>query len=362
MKIINVDTNLYRIPLSRALENALFTYTAFEYVLTEVQTDDGRCGTGWVYTVGAGGSAVKATIDDYLAPYISGRQALQTVEVHSAARRLLSPVAGVTSSLAIAALDIALWDLKAKVADLPLYQLLGGARDRVAICASGIDLNYSVSELVEEVEEWVDQGYAAAKIKVGKPTVSEDVARLEAVRERLPDGFMLLVDAQQGWSVGEACRRIRAFEPLDIGFLEDPLPISDVAGYRELRAKSMIPIAGGETLSSAAAFAPFINGEGLDVVRNDVCRLSGITEWMRVAHLAEANHLVSCPHFVEEISVQLACAVAAVHSIEHVPLIRLVNVGVVADTSPVIAGHVAPPPTAGHGVAFDRERLTEFAA
>jgi L-alanine-DL-glutamate epimerase-like enolase superfamily enzyme len=362
MRIVNVCTRLYRIPLTRPLENALFTYTAFEYVITEVQADDGVCGTGWVYTVGAGGSAVKATIDDYLAAHLLGRPALQTVEIHSELRRLLSPVAGVTSSLAVAAIDIALWDLKAKVADLPLYQLLGGARDHVAICASGIDLNYSMSELVEEVDQWVDQGYAAAKVKVGKPTISEDVARLEAVRERLPDGFTLLVDAQQGWSVGEACRRVRAFEPLAIGFLEDPLPISDVAGYRQLRARSAIPIAGGETLSSVAAFDPLIAGEGLDVVRNDVCRLSGITEWLRVAHLAEAYHLVSAPHFVEEISIQLACAVAAVHSIEHVPLIRLVNAGVVADASPVTAGHVAPPPATGHGIVFDHERLTHFAA
>src|SRR5581483_4311 len=151
-----------------------------------------------------------------------GRPALQTVEIHSELRRLLSPVAGVTSSLAIAAIDIALWDLKAKVASLPLYQLLGGARDRVPICASGIDLNYSVTELVEEVDEWVDQGYAAVKVKVGKRTIGEDVARLEAVREQLPVGFPLLVDAQQGWTVGEAYRRARAFESLDIGFLEDP--------------------------------------------------------------------------------------------------------------------------------------------
>lgn len=362
MRIAKVDTGLYRIPLSRPLANALFTYTAFEYVITRVEADDGRCGTGWAYTVGAGGSAVKATIDDYLADHLRGRPALQTVEIHFDLRRLLSPVAGVTSSLAIAAVDIALWDLKAKVADLPLYQVLGGARDRVAICASGIDLNYSVSELVEEVGEWVDQGYSAAKIKVGRPTIAEDVARLEAVRQRLPDGFTLLLDAQQGWSVGEACRRSRAFEPLDIGFLEDPLPISDVAGYRQLRAKSAIPIAGGETLSSVAAFSPLIAGEGLDVVRNDVCRLSGITEWLRVAHLAEAHHLVSAPHFVEEISIQLACGVAAVHSIEHVPLIRLVNTGVVADTSPITAGYVAPPSTAGHGVVFDDERLAQFAA
>lgn len=362
MRIADVDTALYRIPPTRPLGNALFTYTTFEYVIAEVKADDGQRGTGWAYTVGMGGTAVKATIDDYLAPYLRGRPALQTVQTHSELCRLLSPVAGTTSSLAIAALDIALWDLKAKVAGLPLYQLLGGARDRVAVCASGIDLNYSMEELAEEVAEWVQHGYGAVKVKVGKPTIAEDVTRLETVREQLPAGIALMVDANQAWSAAEAVRRARAFEPLDIGFLEDPLPVSDTAGYRQLRARSAIPIAGGETLWSLAAFEPLISGEGLDIVRNDVCRLSGITEWLRVAHLAEAHHLTSAPHFVEEIAVHLGCAVTAVDSIEHVPASRLLNAGVVPEASPVKDGHVAPPPDPGHGIVFDRERLAQFAA
>jgi L-alanine-DL-glutamate epimerase-like enolase superfamily enzyme len=359
-RIREAKARLYQVPAQREIGNALLTYKAFEFVFVHLSTEDGLEGVGWVYTVGVGGSSIKALLDDYLFRFVIDQNPRLGGKCTSMLSRVTLPVSGVLASLAIAAIDIAMWDLRAKIADLPLYQLLGGVNTRVPACASGIDLNYTLDDLLLEVEGWLSQGYRLIKVKVGRPSIDEDVERLNAVRKLAGKGIKVMVDANQALTSTDAGRRSRAFERFDIEWFEDPIPVTDSDGYRRLRETSPIPIAGGETLGSVDGFSQLIACKGLDVVRADVCRIGGITPWLKAAHLAEAHHLLVAPHYIEEFSIHLACAIPNIHSVEQVPTCSLASAGALRNPLTVQDGYFIPPEGPGHGFELDEHRLREF--
>ena len=345
-------------PTSRPVGNAFFTYTSFEYVVAVIHAGDAT-GTGLSYTVGVGGTAVKAMLDE-LVPMIVGRDAAQVGATHERLTRSVVPVAGMTASLAVAAIDIALWDLRAQVEGVPLHELLGARRPSVRACATGIDLNYTETELVDQVRSWCEAGYTAVKIKVGKPRLQEDVQRVEAVRAVIGPEVSLMVDANEAWTYAEAVRRIDAFRHLDLEFVEDPLPLQDVEGYRLLRSESRMPIAGGERLFSRGGVHTMLVRGGLDVLRADVCRISGITEWLSVAQLADSFGVLVAPHMVEDIALPLSCAIPNIHMLEHVPACNLAVAGLVQSPSSPHPGMFEPRSAVGHGVLIDQDVLAGF--
>lgn len=258
--------------------------------------------------------------------------------------------------MALAAVDIAYWDVVGKSVRLPLTDLLGRCRDRVPVYRSGTNLDKSLDELLDQVKGWIAAGYRGVKIKVGRPDIEEDVERVTRVRElagRLP----LMVDANQGWDAGHAVRAIRAFEGLDLAWVEEPLLSDDVAGHARLRQQVAVPIAVGENVYTQFQFAHYVASGAVDYLQADVGRVGGITPFLDIAALARAWNLPMAPHFMVELSGQLLCSIPNAKVCEDLDGGSLGDLGVLAEPVPVHAGHLAPPASPGHGIVFDPDRL-----
>ena len=274
--------------------DAIQAFTKQETPIVRIWTDDGADGTGYSYTIGTGGSAVVALLRDNMAPWLLGRDPAMVEEIwkglffHTHANAV-----GATVSLALAAIDMALWDLRCKRAGAPLHVMAGGAQTRVPIYdTEGGWLNFTPQELVDHATAAREKGFRGVKVKVGRPHVAEDVARLAAVRRALGPEFELMVDANQCFTVSEAIRRARHYEEFDLAWFEEPLPAEDVGGHVRLSQSTSLPIAIGESLYHPAHFREYLRLNACSIVQVDVARIGGITPWLKTAHLAEAFNVI----------------------------------------------------------------------
>lgn len=353
-----VRTRHYRIPPATPWEDALAPVPNLDFITVEITTDEGVSGLGLTYTVGPGGSAVKAVLDDDLVPLVKGQDVSGYDALWHRLRKHLRR-AGTTgiATMALAAVDIAVWDARAKAEGVPLYQALGGDRTSVPVYASGIDLALSPDELADLVQGYVAAGYQTVKVKVGRRSVAEDVARLAAARSVLGDERELLLDANQGWTVDEAVRRLAAFERFRPGWIEEPLVAEDVAGHARLRQATSIPIAMGESLYNKEQFVTYLRADAVDVLQPDVARVGGFTEWRKIATLAEAHGLPVAPHYLMELSVHGVCGVANGAVLENVTGGGLADLGVLAQPLAITSGMASPPDRPGHGIVLDHAVL-----
>lgn len=326
---------------------SIYDISHFELVTCEIETDTGVTGFGFTYTVGRGGSPVRAALEDEIIPQLVGRDGREVDAIWSALRTALHFVGtGGVTAVAIAAADIAIWDALAKDAELPLYRLLGAHRSEIPAYASGVNAAYTLDQLVAQMTEFRDAGFTAMKMKVGRP-LDEDAERLRAVREAIGPSCSLLVDANMAWDVAEAGRRVRMLEELGVAWLEEPLSPDDVHGHAELQRSTSIPLASGETLFSPSQFADYLRRDAIRIAQPDVIRL-GVSGWLRAARLAEAFHVPVAPHFIGEIHVHLACAIPNAMILEHLPLFeRLLE-----RPLDIRDGIARPFETPGHGMAL----------
>ncbi|MSU60190.1 MAG: mandelate racemase/muconate lactonizing enzyme family protein, partial [Pedosphaera sp.] len=234
--------------------------------------------------------------------------------------------AGITH-LALGAVDIALWDLKAKEAGQPLWKLLGGsaAKKVEAYNTDGGWLNWTKETLVTDCRRLVEEeGYRAVKLKVGGPDPVEDLCRVEAVRSALGPKVRIMTDANGRWSLPQAVQTASRLAEFDITWIEEPLAFDDVAGHRRLAETITTPIALGEQLYLAAQFRDFIAAGAVHYVQPDVVRLAGITEFWQVADMAHCNSLPVCPHVGDMVQVHqhLCFAHPACSLLEYIPWLR----------------------------------------
>jgi L-alanine-DL-glutamate epimerase-like enolase superfamily enzyme len=356
--ITRVECRLVNIEPETLRTDAVQTFVRQETILVTVETDDGLRGTGYSYTIGTGGSSVLALLRDHLANQLLGADARAVEAIW--ARLLASTRAtafGALTSLALAAVDTALWDLRCLRAGEPLWRLAGGAHDRLPVYdTEGGWLHLPVGDLVDNVTAAKEAGLRGAKLKVGKPTAVEDAERLAAVRDAVGPGFEIMVDANQSLTAAEAIRRARLFEPYDLAWFEEPLPAEDVAGHTRLARATSIPVAVGESMYSVGHFAEFLSAGAAGIVQVDVARVGGITPWLKVAHAAEAFNVKVAPHFLMEIHASLACAVSAGLWVEHIP-----QLGAITRSALVIKdGWVVPPETPGLGIDWDEDAIAEL--
>ena len=229
---------------------------------------------------------------------------------------------------ALSAVDIGLWDLKAKALGLPLFKLLGPFRDSVPIYGSGGWTNFTVDELIAEAMGWVDQGIKRVKIKVGKDfgqAEREDIQRLEAVRRAVGDDVAIYVDANNGYYPKQAIYMAKEFEQYQVGWFEEPVLADDIDGLARVADATSIPVATGEHEYTKYGFRELISRGGADIVQPDVGRVGGVTEWMKVAHLAHSFDLPVAPHSVQLVHLHLACATPNLKVVEYM------NVGLAGD-------------------------------
>jgi L-alanine-DL-glutamate epimerase-like enolase superfamily enzyme len=354
-RIVAADAYLVDIPVQARRTDAVQSFVKQETVFVTVDTDDGLRGTGYSYTIGTGGTAVLALLRDHLCPLLAGRDpaAIEAVWYELFASTRATTVGPITS-LALAAIDIALWDLRGLRAGEPLWRLAGGYRDRIPLYdTEGGWLHLTTDELVAAAVASAERGWPGVKVKIGRPRLAEDVERLRAVREAVGDGMDLMVDANQGFSLAEARRRADALAAFTLRWLEEPLPADDVHAHRLLAAASRIPIAVGESLYSLAQFQQYLTAGAASVVQVDVARIGGITPWLKVAHLAEAFGVDVCPHFLMELHVSLAAAVPNGRYVEHIPQMRLIT------TQPItiLDGHAIAPADPGIGIGWNHDAI-----
>lgn len=360
-KIERIKTQLFRVPLDEVLSDAKHgDHTHFELITAQVFTSDGREGTGYTYTGGFGGHAIRAMLDHDLSPALIGADALPVEDIHDALNWRVHYVGrGGVASFAISALDIALWDLRGKREGAPLWRMAGGRAARARCYRGGIDLGFSQDKLVDTVRGWLDEGYEAVKIKVGRPDLAEDVARASAVRDALGGARPFMVDANYGLSVAGAIEAAKAFAPLHLTWFEEPTEPDDFAGYGAIADATSMPLAMGENLHTLHEFRHALAHSKLTFVQPDSGNCGGITTFLRVAHLCAAAGIEVCSHGMQELNVSLVGAQpnAGWVEVHSFPIDRYTTRPLVRDGLNAIA-----PDKPGTGVAFDWDRLAPFAA
>ena len=361
MRIEAITSKLYRIPPTVPWEDATHRVTGLEYVVTQVHTDAGPTGVGFAYTTGIGGSAILALVDDYCAGMLRGEDPLAVERLWASLNRQLHRCGtGGINTLALAAVDIALWDIVAQHRQTPLHRLLGAVRERIPAYGSGIDLFMDERALLEHVATFLGQGFATVKIKIGRDDPDEDAHRVSAVRRLIGPRRGLLVDANQRWTVPEAITRLHRLADAGLRWVEEPLHAEDVAGHADLRRMVRLPLAVGESLYTKHQFRDYLHAGAVDVVQADVARVGGITEWLRVAHLAAAYHRPVAPHYLAEISVAVLCAVDNAAVLEWVRGGSFSEMGVLEEPMRLESGTAFPFDRPGHGIRFDFAKLAPY--
>jgi L-alanine-DL-glutamate epimerase-like enolase superfamily enzyme len=229
--------------------------------------------------------------------------------------------------LALSAVDVALWDLKAKAANMPLWKLLGGSHQKriQAYNTDGGWLNFNKQQLVDDCKRFVEEdGYKAVKLKVGGEHTSEDIRRVEAVRHALGPEIQIMTDANGRWSLPQAINATQRLSEFDITWIEEPIYFDDCEGHKRLAQSSPVPIAMGEQLYTADQFRDFISQGAVHYVQADAVRLAGVTEWWQVADTAHSYHLPVVPHVGDmvQLHLQLCIAHPACSLLEYIPWLQ----------------------------------------
>lgn len=359
MRIKKVRAELYHVPVHREMHDAIRHFSKMDIIFAYVETDEGASGCGFTYSIiPHGAREICSVIDHSIDVLVHGMDPRNHEEVWACMWRGTDWVGrGGIAVLAVAAVDIAIWDLKSKLANMPLHRLLGGARKCIPVYnTDGGWLNHTIDQLVDETRRIVSAGFLGTKIKVGKEDPSEDVERIAAVREVLGPHRTLMVDANERFTSAEAIKRARMWEPFNLFWFEEPLPAEDILGHSSLKAHTSIPIAVGESLFTRFQFRDYIAAGGASILQPDACRCGGITEWLKIAHMAGCHNMQVSPHFVMELHLPLVAAIPNSLFVEYIPSLD----AVLTQPLKLGGGYFVPSETPGLGVPFDWEKLREF--
>jgi len=354
------------VPLKVPTRIATREVLAREFVLVEVTTDDGIVGVGYTYTGTTGGRLCATFINEYFAPRLVGGPALAPEKIWAQLfqEHLLIGRRGFLLR-ALSALDIAIWDVVGKVADQPLYRLLGGFRDAVPAYASGG--YYRAGDPLENIERefatYLKLGFTDFKIKVGGAPLDVDVERVRVAREMIGPRSRLGLDANNAWrTVSEALRFARAVEKYDPWWLEEPLLPDDIDGHAQIAAALEWPVATGEIHSSRWDFRALIEKKAADILQPDAGVLGGVGEWMRVAHAAATFDIPVAPHWHADIHVHLVAAVPNALTVEYFSVDEdIYNFEwLLLDGLKPKDGMIPLPDRAGNGILLDRAAVERF--
>ena len=351
MEISKAETWILRLPFVRTSRD--FDDAHHELIGVTLHTAEGHTGTGFAFVTDfGGGSAVKALLDDVLVPRVCGRSVHDTKRIWHELWAITHRLGRGINSFAIAAIDIALWDLRARCNGNSLAAELGQVWDRVPAYGSGkASPLLPVAELVELSAGYVEQGFGAVKLRVGMEPAA-DVSRVAAVRDALGDGVRIMCDANERLDLPTALWLGRRLADFDVYWFEEPVTSDDVEAHRRLARALPMPIVAGEHLCSSREFVPFVTAGALDVLQPNACMVGGITEVLRVGELAAAHGLGFAPHFMTELHVHVAAALHNTTYLEYFPFLD----EFVEEPLHTEGGAVLVPDRPGHGITF-QERV-----
>lgn len=355
MSISNVETWMLRFPSNRAAAERSDEF--FELIGVTLRERSGQTGSGWTFTSDyGGGEAVKALLDGLLAGRVVGRDVADIDAINLDLFHVTHRLGHGIASLAIAALDIALWDLRARLAGISLARALGQVRDRVPAYGSGrASPSLPIDDLVELSAAYVASGFRAIKIRVGRDPQA-DPERLARVRDAIGDDVRIMCDANERLDLTTAIALGRHLADTGIYWLEEPLRSQDIEAYRRLRQAIPIPLSLGEHVYSRREFLPYLLHHAIDIVQPDACMMGGFSEAMKIGRVAETFGLPVAPHFMTELHVHLAAALPTATYVEYYPFMDdLLTEGLVVED-----GHVLVPCGPGHGVEFTPEAWKRY--
>jgi L-alanine-DL-glutamate epimerase-like enolase superfamily enzyme len=361
VRIERIETTRYQIPLATPVEAASHgVMSDFDMVAVRLADADGATGCGYTVLHAGHGAALLPVIDNVFAPILLSEdpRCIERLWARMWRAHHYSGRGGLVS-FAIAAVDVALWDLRARRLGEPLWRLLGGHRGAVRAYAGNIDLNFPRQQLLEGVQRSLAAGYRSIKMRLGKPDLSEDLERVAAVRELIGPDIELMTDANEAWRTDQALRAFHALRGFDLVWIEEPIRPDDYGGYAHLRAHGGVPIAAGENLHTLAEFSALISAHGVDFPEPDLTTCGGITPWLKIAHLADAHGLPVTSHGAHELHVHLLCAVpnAAYLEVHGFGLEQFI-----AQPLELRDGMAIAPERPGHGIEFDWQGLGLYRA
>lgn len=350
--IASMKADHFHVPLPVTLSDSTHgDMTHFDLVTVRVTDRDGATGLGYTYTVGTGGAAVLSLLEKDITPFLAGRDAGAIEAIFKDLYWHLHYVGrGGLAAHAMSAVDIALWDLKAKRAGLPLWRLLGGNDPKVRAYAGGIDLMFTLDDLLAQTDGNLAKGFRAIKMKVGRDNLDEDVERVAAMRNHLGRDFSLMVDANMRWTVDQAVRAARRLRDFELVWLEEPTLPDDFAGQGRIMREGGVPIAAGENLHTLIDFENLMAAGGVAFPEPDASNCGGVTIWRKVAAMAEARGLPVTSHGIHDIHVHLLAAVpnASFLEVHGFGLERFI-----AEPMAIVDGYATAPERPGHGVELD---------
>jgi L-alanine-DL-glutamate epimerase-like enolase superfamily enzyme len=367
-KIVSVEARTVHIPLLRATAFARRQVTARDYSLVKIRTDEGIEGIGHCYAGHSGGNVVTTAVREMLAPMLIGADPTSTELLWKNMYQevlLHGRVGSVMRALSI--LDTALWDRNARAANLPLYKYLGAAyEDTVPAYASGgYYLEGKTPEMLgEEMASYVALGLNAVKMKVGRGDVKSEEARIAAARNAIGPDVLLMLDANNAWSdVPTALRYMDHYAPYDPYWIEEPFSPDQIDNHAKLAAVISIPVATGEIEAGRWRFKELLDKQAASILQADALVCGGITEFRRIAALADCYGVTMCPHWFHDLHVHLVAASPNGQFVEFFPDGKVFNFREIIDRQlEVRDGGLGLPTEPGLGYRFDEKAIERFQA